>query len=635
MPTEEIDVETLRDSARRLADSGVRRLDESITLSHWQSEPPARSVTSTLPRLLLETSSGTAHPAALQVVEEVGRGGMGIVQLAAEPLLDREVALKRLHSDDHNADDIHWLLREARISGSLEHPNVVPVHALGRDDDELPVLVMKHVSGVTWRDLIDDAAHPKWPEGITERLHWHLEILMQVCNAVHFAHSRGIVHLDIKPSNVMIGDFGEVYLIDWGIAVRVGEAHPCAGDIVGTPRYMAPEMCRGLGDHITAKTDVYLLGATLHCVLTGAPRHNGAEMLDVLKQATASTPCAYGSAVPPELGALCNRSTSRALGDRPPSAVAFRNAIADYLEHRASNDVTDAGEASLDQLMSCCREATRDSADDELRAHYTECAFGFTQALRAWPDNERAAEGLQAARVLLIEHELKRGHAEAAAVLLKQLTFPRPDLGAELARLQAADADSATYLAHLQDLEHDVDPDVAVGPRTAIAIVVGCFILALSFGLAQVYPRGEGLTHPVLATAMFGLTVVTLLGAVLAPKELRTRANRVFWGPMVLGPAAGVVNHLVAAQMGAPVAPTLAFHLVWCGAMAVLLALAVARAAAWFALPLLAGALAIAFWPARVLELVGVAFFFGYVVALVIWRRSRTRRDGPRPPGQG
>src|SRR5262249_9535023 len=144
-------------------------------------------------------------------------------------------------------------LEEAKTTGLVDHPGIVPVHALGRDPAGRPILVMKRVEGVSWRQLLDDSTDVAWTtleRPGTDRLAFHLETLMQVCNALAFAHRRGIIHRDIKPSNVMVGEFGEVFLLDWGIACPIqrgagasssDETAPAA-TLCGTPAYMAPEM---------------------------------------------------------------------------------------------------------------------------------------------------------------------------------------------------------------------------------------------------------------------------------------------------------------------------------------------------------------------------------------------------------
>jgi serine/threonine-protein kinase len=151
------------------------------------------------------------------------------------------------------------------------------VYSLSLDEAGLPVLVMKRIEGVTWGQLLRDPAAMAKHAPDRPPLDEHLRILGQVCNAVHFAHARGVVHRDLKPDNVMVGAFGEVYVVDWGIATAFGPATQLAG----TPAYMAPEMLGTPGARLSAKTDVYLLGAMLFEVLVGRAPH----------QVTSSTSC--------------------------------------------------------------------------------------------------------------------------------------------------------------------------------------------------------------------------------------------------------------------------------------------------------------------------------------------------------
>ncbi len=182
----------------------------------------------------------------IEVLSTLGEGGMGRVFLARQHSLDREVAIKTVR-DDASESDRSALLSEGAITGHLEHPGIVPVHALGVDREGRPVLVMKRVEGVEWATLLEDDDHPFWESRVgsrAERLDDHLEILLQVCDAAHFAHSRGIVHRDIKPQNVFIGRYREVYLGDWGLALHA-EREQRSGALCGTPAFMAPEMARG------------------------------------------------------------------------------------------------------------------------------------------------------------------------------------------------------------------------------------------------------------------------------------------------------------------------------------------------------------------------------------------------------
>jgi serine/threonine protein kinase len=210
--------------------------------------------------------------------ETLGEGGMGIVHLGTQATLGRHVAVKTLRKGAGGDDAVLRILREAWVTGTLEHPNVVPVHDVGVDADGAPVIVMKRIEGRSWSALMHDPAEIARRFGATDALEWNLRTLASVCNAVHFAHSRGILHRDLKPENVMIGEFGEVYVLDWGIAVSLkddpsGRLPPVsqAKEIAGTPHYMAPEMLLGDPKLLSPRTDVYQLGAIFYEV--PASRH--------------------------------------------------------------------------------------------------------------------------------------------------------------------------------------------------------------------------------------------------------------------------------------------------------------------------------------------------------------------------
>jgi len=197
--------------------------------------------------------------------EELGRGAMGVVRSAQQVPLRRDVAVKTLLEDIVGADDRRQMLCEARVGGALEHPNVVPVYMLGGDETGAPVIVMRRIAGTPWSDLLADEALVRERQHVLDPLVWHLEVLTQVCNAVHYAHDKLILHRDLKPDNVMIGEFGEVYVLDWGLAVSLQEgndlglAHVSQIDsVAGTPAYMAPEAVAVLGDQIGVATDVYV-----------------------------------------------------------------------------------------------------------------------------------------------------------------------------------------------------------------------------------------------------------------------------------------------------------------------------------------------------------------------------------------
>ena len=173
----------------------------------------------------------------LAVTGLLGHGGMGSVLLAKQPLIGREVAVKVAHGPD----SAEQLLAEARMTGAVEHPGVIPVYGIGSDQRGLPALVMRRVAGMSWRQLLDDAEHPFWakleaPGDV--RLETNLNLLVQICNTLAAAHARGVIHRDLKPDNILLGEFGELYVADWGIARQMTDSveSSVVGTISGSPR---------------------------------------------------------------------------------------------------------------------------------------------------------------------------------------------------------------------------------------------------------------------------------------------------------------------------------------------------------------------------------------------------------------
>jgi serine/threonine protein kinase len=212
-----------------------------------------------------------------EVVEPIARGGMGTVYLANDRDLQRPVALKVLHAPTPGGEAAERMLREARVIARLEHPGIVPVHDVGTLPDGRIFYAMKRVAG----DRLDRFVRA----GLS--LNGRLRVFERICEAVSFAHARGVVHRDLKPENVMVGAFGEVLVMDWGLAkvrsdpdrgtqapplapgVRTASGETGHGTILGTPGYMAPEQARGEVEGIDERTDVYALGAILYFLLVG------------------------------------------------------------------------------------------------------------------------------------------------------------------------------------------------------------------------------------------------------------------------------------------------------------------------------------------------------------------------------
>ncbi len=276
----------------------------------------------------------------------IGKGGMGEVMSAKDEQIGRRVAIKRIRGTA-DAKSTARFVREAKIQGQLEHPAIVPVYELSKDPEGRPFFAMKQLAGATLADiigmvLVEDpqtiAAYPR------QRL---LRAFTEVCLAIEFAHTKKIVHRDLKPANVMLGDFGEVYVLDWGIAKVIGDSdditegpsgddttHTVAGAMIGTPGYMSPEQIRGDAD-LDGRADVYALGCLLFEILALEPLHpRGAAGLASAKAGTDAKPShrAPDRDIPPELDAVCVAACEVERANRPLTARELGAMVQRYLD---------------------------------------------------------------------------------------------------------------------------------------------------------------------------------------------------------------------------------------------------------------------------------------------------------------
>lgn len=615
----------------------------TLPLAQWTpgagSQPaearPDRSDAFHLPRISVDLgtpserapASGAATRADLCLMSTLGEGGMGRVYLARQRSLGRDVAIKALkeHAKDTAASA---LLHEARLTGSLEHPGVIPVHALGLDDAGRPVLVMKRVDGVEWRELLRRPDHPLLVKrGAKDALALHLEILIQLCQTLEFAHSRGIVHLDLKPENVMVGEYGEVYLVDWGIARALDSEKDLSGSIVGTPAYMAPEMV--LGKEVGTRTDVYLLGATLHEVLTGRLRHDGSTLESVLLSAALSRPVTYDAEVPEALAGLANRATARDGDERPESAEAFRRELADFLRLKSANLLAETAAERVDELERLLEPEGPPA--DLARAHRlaTEARFGFAQALREHADHQGAKLGRERALAALIELELRQEHADTARALLCELSAPPDGLAERVEAAERRAAERGRDRARLQALERDQDPTVEAGARGLAVIATLLLILSVSAYAVLVAGVRNIDGGRMLGISVF-LTSAICVGAFVARRALTANAfNRRMAGLLLAATFGTLFNRSLAVAFDTPVATTATTDLA--------IFLGVATGAAVGFLPSL--------WPAVVLYAGGIAGIRARpdlalplfasttvlsvaVIGFALWREVRKRRNG-------
>jgi len=562
--------------------------DATISLQDWaRVESGAARVARafSLPPLdlsLPDVPSGRDEQPDLEAGALLGQGGMGQVFAAHQRTLQREVAVKSVRADaPPNAE--RALVAEAMLMGHLEHPGIIPVHALGAAGDGRPALVMKRVEGVSWRALIRDPAHPHWARvgGADEgRIEAHLRILQRVCDAVHFANERGVIHRDIKPDNVMVGAWGEVWILDWGVALALPGSRvtlPEATDpevdarrrVVGTPAYMAPEMATGW--EVDARTDVYLLGATLHEVLTKDIRHPGVNVLAAMWHAVQSDPVAYDAGVPNDLAALCNDATSRDPERRPPTALAFRERLDAHLRHRGARALLAATDRKLDDLRAV---AGRGAPDDRVRVYeaLAACRFGYEEAGRSWADNPQSREGEREALLAALRYELTAGELDGARSLAAALADVPTELAAALDALAAERARQDEETRRLEQLQRDQDASLLAGPRAWIFAALFGASLAMS-GLRELVVVWGGVpaapavvAAPFVTLAVDGAIVFAFRRVILA----NAFGRRVIAGALLAVLTTGL-SHAVGYAYGIPLAASYTYDmLIWATMTAVL-----------------------------------------------------------------
>lgn len=363
-----IDGEPLRDTACLRPDQKVklgetelevsllRKLEEAIDSdSKDPADPPSPGGPG---------DDSTTKSPRYQVEEEVTRGGMGTILRATDCHIERTVAMKVIV--DAKADSTEHrcrFVREARVTGQLEHPNIVPVHELGADERGRPFYTMKYVKGVTLEQVLGRIRDGNEPAVREYPLAHLLTIFQKVCDAVAFAHSRQIVHRDLKPENIMIGDYGEVLVMDWGLAKVIGDRASATGEgvgettpgpsstalntlvgrVIGTPSFMAPEQARGEVDSIDERTDIYSLGAILYHILALQPPFNGDLAQEVIERVKAGdvrpptsahpkavSPHCPGGRIPESLSAVAMKAVAMAPASRYPSVKDLQRDIAAY-----------------------------------------------------------------------------------------------------------------------------------------------------------------------------------------------------------------------------------------------------------------------------------------------------------------
>jgi serine/threonine protein kinase len=423
--------------------------------------------------------------------EMVGQGGFGEVWEAVQVSLGRLVAVKRIqdmryvevqHRDEELAMLEYQFRQEAIVTAQLDHPNIVPIYDLGIDGERRPLLAMKMIRGKPWSDIIREDAPTMQSEDFLNK---HLPILADVAQAIAFAHSKGIVHRDIKPSQVMVGKFGEVLLTDWGLALSVRKMSSdyqilsrVAADIpttlnasspAGTPCLMAPEQTFSTADRVTTRTDIYLLGGTLYFLLTGTYPHEAPTAILSMKKARAGMvqdprERAVDRIVPPELAELAMRALQADPARRLAAAEHFIKGLNDYLTgasgRRKSLDITARLELKLQGFgKGNCSNMSGSHTRAVLRRHvgegaityefFAECLSELDQAAQLWPRNLKLGTLREQVLVRYAGYAVESGDFALARVLAQRIKDKREvgQIEADIARAESEQQRRRTRLS--------------------------------------------------------------------------------------------------------------------------------------------------------------------------------------------
>ncbi|TVR13227.1 MAG: serine/threonine protein kinase [Planctomycetota bacterium] len=371
------------------------------------------------------------------VHEIIGQGGLSLVHRGWQRSLEREVAIKIARGDRLLAHQAAGsaLCAEARIAAQLDHPGVLPMHDLQWLDQDTPMLIMRRIHGDTWAQRSKDLSRQE-----------HASILMQVAQVIRYAHAQGIIHRDLKPANVLLGAYGEVIVIDWGMALHRSDyadsSQPWPGGVSGTPQYMAPEAARELRP--SPSLDIYGLGAMLFKALCGIAPHPFEDVAEAMAHARAGYIADHPDPQSDDLLQVALRALATDPDQRYASADAFCEALAEAISHEEARRLILEAEADT----AAAQQSPQSYRD------YQRAIFRYQEALQLWPNNRAIDVALENVRETYAACALKHGDLDLAASILQEGAGLSPDLSQRIrtAQEERARAQQETQRIHQRTL---------------------------------------------------------------------------------------------------------------------------------------------------------------------------------------
>ncbi len=440
------------------------------------------------------------------IVDELGKGGMGVVHRAKQRVLQRIVALKSPKHPHLN----HRFTEEALISGYLSHPNIISVHNLLQGNDNTIALTMPLIDGVSWdKKLASDYEQSNGT--LSNRvLHEHLDLLLKVCQAISYAHHKGILHNDLKLENIMVGEFGDVVVMDWGCATQNSVVdvslpfhilHPNqVTKPFGSPCYMPPELAQGQGRSIGPWTDTYLIGAMLYEILEGRPPRRGKTLGAVIQQACLGDTDPFEKCTSPTLQRICLRALSPNRTDRYSIPDALEDDLRGFFKAEQSESLL----ATVETVLSEENSHTYSDSHSSLMT-LIEAVSMTVQADQIWPSASAKMLREKACRQL-VSRAIELGDLKLATAYLHHLSVEHDDLRKMLTSQQQK-----------RQLETE-----AIERNTRLTrLIVAFMMISLTVGGALVNSaRQEALTQHAIASER--LVELTSLSDIQTAQQLTT-----------------------------------------------------------------------------------------------------------------